>query len=189
MPKPIPTERRNLPPKPPDWWRRGDPITATKLNQPVDAIRQLRGAVAPPRQVFDDVAAALASPVYQYKVVSTHGDYLIAEAHTGVPTAETDSPRTRIAVPYLLRRTPFDGLSRNAISYTYTSDTERTATDADDDTESQQITPDYVAGDIIYAVRAPQGGTGVTITNAAGDTVALEWLDLNADGRAWAQVT
>ena len=97
-------------------------------------------------------------------------------------------PTVFIAKPYLLRRTPFDGLTRNDITYAYDSDTQRVATDADDDTETQQVVPSYVAGDVVFAVRDFSGGTGAWTAPTNADPVEVVWQDLNVDGRAWAKV-
>lgn len=84
-----------------------------------------------------------------------------------------------VALPWLLRRTPFDGVIYNGVSYTYslTEPYTRTAT-AGPDSETQRITPPYVVGDVLYVLRNVTGGTGVT--------QQLQALDLNVDGRCWA---
>lgn len=91
---------------------------------------------------------------------------------------DANSQNITVAKPYLLRRTPFDGLTRSGISYAYSSDIARTAT-LDATTESQVIVPSFVTGDLLFVADEISGGTGV-------DGVSL--IDLNVDGRAWAQV-
>lgn len=84
-----------------------------------------------------------------------------------------------IAKPYLLQRTPFDGETRDGVTYTYTDGETRSATDGVT-TEDQVIVPAYVINDIIVAAR-------LTAENLKNQLYA-EWLDINADGRAWAAV-
>jgi len=116
--------------------------------------------------------------IKMFKVVSVEADYLICHSWDG--TTEGTTPIT-VALPYLLRRTPFDFLTRKNITYTYTTNIEREA-DNGDDTETQVIVASYEIGDIIYGSQGVLGGTGVIDT--AGDSVS--WLDLNIDGRYWA---
>lgn len=97
-----------------------------------------------------------------------------------------------IAKPPLTRRTPFDGRSRWHLDYDYTSHIEREAHDQVSDTdETQVIVPRNVlptdggeAGpDIIVAANVVDG----SMADSGGD--AVQWMDLNADGRAWAKKT
>jgi len=66
----------------------------------------------------------------------------------------------------------------NGITYVYTNPQLRVAT-LGVDTEDQVVVPAYVAGDEIWAIRLPRGGTG--------GIVGVDWLDLNLDARAWAK--
>lgn len=81
-----------------------------------------------------------------------------------------------IAKPYLVRRTPFDGQTRDGVTYTYASNTERTGTEGAA-TEDQIIVPPYVIGDHIRAMY-------VSSTLVAEQE---HWLDLNNDGRSFAK--
>lgn len=202
----IPADRRELRHARPTRWKRGDVITAAHLNETVDAVRAVYGVVQEPRQVMPDSATAAVFELAQFKVRATivngqatttadvRVDYLACERLQGSPQNEGDDDFVRVALPYLLRRTPFDtgddapvayGADRASISYDYSSNTARTATDDDDHSEDQVIVPSYVVGDVIYAVRGVGGGTGVLYTNTDGDRIDVEWLDLNVDGRAW----
>lgn len=183
-------------------WQRGDPLTAKHLNEPVDAIVRLHAGVAPPSQVRSRGNPA-PFEVRAFKVLadlsdddpSVQGDYVWCERQGGSTSSEGEGDRIAVAKPYLLRRTTWDteanggdAESRNGVTYEYTSGYERTATiTATGQEEDQIIVPSYQAGDVIYAVRGVMGGTGVEIDNN-GDTTAVEWLDLNADGRMWGQV-
>lgn len=123
--------------------------------------------------------------VRQFKVVSVDGDYLIGHRWDGVVES---GDNVQIAKPYLLRRTPFDTLTRDGITYTYDSDTARTATNTAEETESQVIVPKYVVGDIIYATHHIDGGTDAYYTEAEA-SIQLTWLEDNRDGRAWAKAS
>lgn len=118
--------------------------------------------------------------VRQFKVELVRGDYLLANRWDGVVQSGEE---VQIAKPYLLRRTPFDTLTRNGITYNYNSNTKRTATNAAGETEIQVVVPSYVVGDIIYAVNDVDGGTD---TYRPGN-VQLVWLEDNRDGRSWAK--
>ena len=95
-----------------------------------------------------------------------------------VVRATLDGSTTEIALPYLLRKTPFDSLTRNGVTYTYVTD-DNTRRDAviDDYVERQEIISPYVEGDTIYVVDVGTDVTGVADT---------PYLDLNVDARAWA---
>lgn len=168
----------------PRRWRVGETITARHLNEPVDALRRLSHGVQPPRQVMEPAREERVE-VRRFVVVEERSDYLVCRRSGGDAAVNTEDQHTYVAKPYLLRQTPFNGLSRNSISYAYTATGERTATDAEDNTESQVIVPSYVVGDEILAARGILGGTGVF--GGADSDLALEWVDLNADGRAWAK--
>ena len=119
--------------------------------------------------------------IQQMKVVAEFNDHLTC--HTWDGTSEgTDA--IHVAKPPTLRLTPYDGQTVNGITYNYTGYNTRTAENEDEETEDQQITPDYAAGDVIFAVKNIAGGTGAT----DDEYVDCEWLDLNVDGRAWAKV-
>lgn len=166
-------------------WRRNDAITAKRLDSTARVVQELHGAVEPPKQIVRQ-GQETAADVRQFRIVAVNGDYVTAARLQGTYENEADTDdQTYIAKPYLLRRTPFDGASRNSIDYTYTDNVTRTATDADSNTETQVVVPSYVVGDIIYATRAIDGGTGVELVTTQG-RIAVEWLDLNVDGRAWA---
>lgn len=126
----------------------------------------------------------------QFRVVSVQNDYIVGHEFDGTTEA---SEETLIAKPYRLRRTPFHGTSTTvtledpisgnqsvSLSYTYHSPTFRVVNVTSllvNGPEKQLIIPLYVAGNSIYAIE-PENGTGVT---------GVTWLDINADGRAWAK--
>ena len=83
-----------------------------------------------------------------------------------------------VAKPYLLQRTPFDGSTYNGVVYTYSAQGTRSAVTTSA-TETQTITPDYVSGDTIYAIR---------VESVTGSTAATTYLEID-QGRAWAYLT
>ena len=110
------------------------------------------------------------SNVKQFIIVSQQNDSLTCKTWDG-ETAGTDD--YIILKPWLLRRTPFDNLTRNGISYVYTSAFERTASKVGEDDEEQVISPKYVVDDIIEAESGIEGLGG--------------WLQ-RSQGRAWSWV-
>jgi hypothetical protein len=165
----------------PRRWKRGEKLTASRLNEPIDRVIAASGAGLP-ADVRPGRNAGVT--IQQFAVQSVEGDYLVCHAIT--LDADGDllegTQDINVAKPYLLRRsitsrTTSDGL----ITYSYTSDTQRTAT-LDATSETQKITPDYAVGDLILAVRGIVGGTQVKV-----DGVPLQYMDITP--RAWAKTT
>lgn len=152
-------------------WAKGDKLVASLLNEQID--KQNRLVEVPScQQIF----AKGVGKIKRFEVVSVDDDLIVCME----PGDTSSDPKYyNVAKPYMLQRTPFDEKTRDAISYVYTSEVERTATDEDYEEEDQVIVPNYVAGDIIYAAFSPTGGTGVES--------APMWMDLNLDARAWAK--
>lgn len=165
---------RNSPDKKVRNFRRGQPLKERQLNSIVEGINRGIIGVNAPRQPNPHGKGG-GSPLHIFYFVLDQGDYLVCE--------DSASPANEflVAKPYELRRTPFDGQTVAGVDYTYVSNSER---DADDgvDQETQFITPDYVSGHEIYAIK-PQGGTGVTDDSSPAQ--AVEYLEVN-QGRAWA---
>lgn len=156
--------------------RRGQPIRARTLQALADTANDGKAA-RPARQTETRTKGAL---LKAFTVVSEAGDYLVC-LPLNVGAADRAANYVAVAKPPLLRRTPYDGATRNGISYTYTGANTRTADDGSS-TEDQIITDDYVAGDEIHAYQV-LGGTGVT----DADGYRVIWADNNADGRFWAK--
>lgn len=140
---------------------------------------------APPAQTETVEGAS----VTQYKLTAISDDYIEGKTWDGTTLGET---AIRIAKPWRLRKTPFDGQtvvynfngSNISIRYTYQATPGYRAAailTAPTATENQAIIPIYKVDDIIYATE-PENGTLVTVSQ-----VALTWLDVNVDGRAWAR--
>lgn len=167
-------------------WVADSDVSAAHLNEAVDAVQRMVRVPTSAREVIRPDAAAV--QVQQFVVVSEAGDYLRCRKLDGPSGVDVDGGIYYVAKPYLLRRSPFDGTAgRDSITFEYTSDSERTATNADDETEDQAIVPSYVAGDVVYGV-LNVAGLSLTITRADGAEFSVRYLDMNADGRAWAQV-
>lgn len=92
----------------------------------------------------------------------------------------TSGDTIKIAKPEQLRRTRYDGETYNGVAYAYSDNFTRTA-----DGTTQTINPPYVVGDVIYAALQPAGGTDVVDEN----NKPVHWIDLNADGRHWANAS
>jgi hypothetical protein len=131
---------------------------------------QTRGLVSP---IADGAGGG--GELVQLLYKSSYGDLLICRAWSG--TVEGNA-NIYVAKPYLLRRTPFDGKTRNGTGYVYASDTARTAT-AGGSSITEYVIPYYVVNDILYACAF----------RAVFGAITVNYLDVNADGRAWAQKT
>lgn len=165
-------------------WRKGTPLQSKRLNQYVDGFNRTVLRVRPP------LPAIIQRPllVRRMKLVGDHeADHIVCQ---GTDEKSISEGLFRIAKPTLLRRTPFDNNSRTivggigVITYVYSSNFERTATNSAGDNEDQVIVPAYSTDDIIFAVHGIDNETGVIIE---GEEKDLGWLDLNNDARAWAK--
>lgn len=162
-------------------WRKGDKISAKRLNETVDRVTAISEGAAPPA----DARGVAQGPgaIQQFEIKEVKGDYVLCFAITSAGTGTGEIP---IAKPYLLRQAL---ISRNGVTYTYqtvfegsTAIVERVATKTPD-TETQRVVPQYVAGDRIFASKLINGGTGVTDIDAK----PVRFIDLNLDARAWAK--
>jgi hypothetical protein len=118
-----------------------------------------------------------------FRVKSESGDYLTCR--TWHAFTESEGPAdVYVAKPYILQRTPFDGVTitypSGNITYTYTQDYERSANDGTD-TKTQVVTPRYYVNEVIVAARGIAGGTGITVSESN-----VVWQDINTCGRMWA---
>lgn len=92
-----------------------------------------------------------------------------------------ESGLVRVAKPYLLRVSPFDGLTVNGVRYDYFDGQLRQARlpgISSNYVEDQAITPSWQFLETIFVTKNPEGGTGVP---------TADYLDINADGRCWAE--
>jgi len=179
-------------------FRPGDKITAAKLNKIIRSIiASMFGANnAQVKQSGDNIIIDGRKQLVNYapiqlrrfRVKSIENDYLVCRKYNS--TADEESATDiNVAKPYELRRTPFDGetityINAQQISYSYTSQRERTATEVSpgSDSETQVMTPDYWVDCEIIAAIGIYGTTGVTVSGTL-----LQWEDLNTAGRFWAK--
>lgn len=176
-------------------WHGGSDLSARHLNESVDAIERMRRGVKPPQQVRTARVpgeAAAAGAVAQFKILLSSHDYITCAKWDG----STRTGSFKVAKPWFLRKTPFDGpsLARAGITYSYGTFPaglrSARALLADDSVLAwqEQIIPAYAAGDIMYAVHGIIGGVGVTYLDAQEEPTLVEWLDVNVDGRMWGEV-
>jgi hypothetical protein len=162
---------RNTPDKKAQRFRRGQrTIPERQLNSLVDGVNRALIGVNAIQQPRPHGKGGGGSTVVVLTLVSQADNYLVCE--------DDDSNEFIVAKPYELRTDPWDGNTIGGIAYSYTSPSERVA----DSTETQYITPSYITGGEIYAIK-PQGGTG--INDGASPPTDIIWLELN-QGRAWA---
>jgi hypothetical protein len=153
----------------------GTPMKARQVQKIKDAVEGLVTGIKPPRQKIPRAAAEAVKTTQQFQIESIEGDYLVCNPYDGTTAVAT---QIKVAKPKLLRRST---TSHNGITYTYTSDSEREASDGSD-TETQVIVPAYTIGDVIFAVTNIEGDTGVV-----ADEQYVEWQDMNVDARAWSK--
>jgi len=167
---------------PPPEFNRNERPSAGKLNMLSAGIRQLEPSTLAPRQLFPAIGGG--GGIAHFQIVTANGDYLICNPYDAVTQMAIGDAENivKVAKSYLCRRFPFDGEIRDGITYTYTSNILRTADDGTD-TISEVVIPIYVVGDVIVAKR-----TNVLVNEDAVETIVLDWLDDNDDGRAWAKV-
>lgn len=149
-------------------------LRASHLNLLVDDANKRRSINAPVQKQPRGKTGG--SPVLVLTLVSHENDYLVCE--------DADTNEYIVAKVYELRRTPFDGETIGGITYTYASASEREASDgaSPPELETQFITPAYVVGAEIYAIKV-QGNTGVETTDSP--PVPILYIEMN-QGRAWA---
>ncbi len=178
-------------------WRRGDAVTADRLNRLQDAVVSVLyagkgiGVRKSGKNVVLENTAAIPhydpTPAF-FEVNESTGDYIQCHPYDPISGAASTGTTVDVAKPYMLRKTPFDGETITyedgaVIEYTYTTYRQRSAESSGIGTETQIMTPDYYDGEVIRAVR---GNTGVTAsTTSTGDRIG--WEDINTCGRFWAR--
>ena len=95
---------------------------------------------------FHDVGYKTDSITAEFTFVTEYDDYLLCKIHT---------EKVYVAKPPLLRISKYDGLTYNGKDFTRQDVNEMLVEDAvgSEDDETWLVTPDYVAGDIISAIR------------------------------------
>lgn len=125
------------------------------------------------------VPPAEAGKIEQFKLRVVSNDTLLCVRWDGT----TEGEEVFVYKPWKLRRTTWEGQTvvittertpaTISVTYTAVSSTKRTATSPEIGTENQYVIPRYAANDIIYAMRC--------------DDFDGNYIDLNVDGRAWAE--
>jgi len=119
-----------------------------------------------------------------FVVKEEYDNYLICKQWNGSDEFGDDIP---VAKPWLLRRSSYDGLIRNGITYTHVDTLTRSATDGST-TQQEQITIPYwlpetgFKGEVITA-EYKLVSTGLTVSG-----IAVRYEDCNRAGRTWAKV-
>lgn len=169
----------------------GEPLSASKHNRLIETVNRNQRIGLFAREIINTQAAQF--QVQQFKVAAVSGDYLRCNKLDGPYDAQEDEGVYYVAKPYLLRRTPFDtvanggdALVRDGITYEYSSDTTRTATNESAQTEDQTVVPSYEVGDVIYAATNIQGFR-LAIQRIKAPPIDVQWIDQNLDGRMWGQ--
>lgn len=160
------------------------PAFRTQLNDTVNAINALRQDAGDAG--FTGFPASL-TRMYLFTQFgpndTTDQDWIVCtELRDDGTTPGTEN--VRIALPFLLRRTPFDGGSRAGISYTYTNNFTRSANDGSGAVE-EIIVPSFEVGDVIFATEV-YPHTRVREDATDGNS---QWLTLlmENDGRMWSR--
>ena len=161
-------------------WKPGHAITASRLSQHVRRTNALMSVPHAPVQIIRTRERG-GSGVKQFRYKSFKTDYISCLEWDGTTLGVEE---VNVALPYMLRQTPFDGETRRSITYTYITGQWRTASKSGESDESQVIVMNFHSSDTIYAVSGVAGGTGVT--SETGEEVV--WQDLNVDGRMWAKL-
>jgi len=114
-----------------------------------------------PRVLVGPTAAG--STVRHFQIVngSDGPDWLICKMYN-MKTSTASTATYYVAKPWMLRRTPFHNSSFEGISYVYTNNTTRSATNGSNVTIVEVVTPSFGVGAIIKAAQ-PADGTGVTV--------------------------
>lgn len=144
-------------------------LPLSQMNALVDGVNRSLVGVSTPLQ--PSVSKGGASAILRLTLIAHFDDYLECQ--------DAALNTIYVAKPYELRRTPFDTLTIDGVTYTYVSESERNAVGGFDE-EAQFITPSYRDGGEIYAVKV-KGGTGIETAEPA----PIDYIEIN-QGRAWA---
>jgi hypothetical protein len=162
-------------------WSSGEPITAARLNEAVDAIERMREGTPFPIQARPRIGRGTTGNARRFRLKSVHGDYIVARTWDGTTEGSED---VKLAKPWLLRRSPFEEGGahddRDGASFYYITDSERIVQDADGWPTFEMVEPPYLADDEINTVGTVIGGTGVEV---GGEK--LRRMDRNIDARRW----
>lgn len=147
-----------------------------------------KGAVTTFPQITAAAGTSGSASVQQFKIISDGGDYWVCKTWDGTTLGSTT---VNVAKPFKLRagvgKITSEVIRGVTYTYTYTAVTvgavtgyyTRAVSGSDGSSETDYMIPDPRANDIIY---------GITFaTTTPSSLAAVTWLDINADGRAWAK--
>jgi len=163
-------------------WKTGDILRAEDMNKIVRLIsNKILGGAGIQVQAVGDVISIShvvnpkAATLHQQMVVkSDQGDYLVCrslDANGVQGTADIN-----VMKPFLLRRTPFDNLTKNGVAYVYSDNATRVA----DGTETQKITQDYYVDSEILVVP-------MNVNFEVSPGIFVSFADSNDNGREWSE--
>lgn len=147
-------------------------IPARQLNELVDLGRELVGTNNPRQKQPHGKGSQLRRLILD----TVDNDTLICYDPSDIGQT---NPIT-VAKPYELQRTPFDGNTVDGITYSYSDEVTRVASNGTA-SETQRVTPSFEEGGFIYVSTRLVGGTD-TVDEASQSTT----LQALAQGRAWA---
>lgn len=157
--------------------RKNERLTGKRLSEPIDAVNRIAGGINPITQILKS-GKSKAISIGRFRIMdASPSDYLVCRETDGTAIGTRD---IYVARPTLLRNMS----SRDGVDFSYSNSQTRTANNGAD-TESQVIVASYLAGDEIFAMRGILRGSGVY--SDPGRIRKVEWIDLNLDGRYWAQ--
>lgn len=176
----------------------GKPISGQVLREMGDRLTRISRDAR--HQYIELPEAGSAAQIGMFRYKSPQPDYWVCRELYRVSdgTYAELAQDVKIAKPWALRQTPFDSktITINGVSLRFgsygTGGLSRIVTKAG--TTQNQIVIPYPTtnggaydGDVIWAVRNLQRGTGVILNRGMSSEEWLEWLDLNVDGRMWAK--
>ena len=172
-----------------DAYRNSERLSAAKMNRGVDALNRMTQGTRPVRQIVPPPRGGKAKKAIRLRFQSMGPDHLVCLDDSG--------NEVLVARQWLIRRTPFDGQTRDGISYEYSADNRRVASvgvEPDEETETQEIIQKFVVDDEVWAEEPETTGVVVTIDGdpeadpPIPDRSVVVKLLMQSDGRAFAKV-
>lgn len=155
----------------------GRPVSASGIGQIVDTVNALTKGMKPPQQVTPTPRAVSGGAIEVMKLVRVEGDYLVCK--------RDDDTEVKVAKPFRLRRTPFDGLDYNGVGYVYANGNERTATIAGSNRQQlERVIPAYVVDEEIEITAS----SGIDVKVADGTFETVDFLALYGP-QGWKRAT
>lgn len=163
-------------------FRKGESLTTDKLNATIRGMNRSNEGVRHPAQVFGAKDGGWSGSVTQCVIAAFYGDWLDCVLFDGT---NIGTDHKMVLKPPELRRSEWDGYTISGITYSYSDQDTRDATDGST-SETQMVTPVYSIGDIIYVLEFDSGALPVRF---GGEPVTFETdlVDANVAARAWAR--